>query len=130
MVETLRQDLRYSLRALRRQPQFSIVVLCLVAFGSGATTLMFSVINGVLLTPLPYPQPDRLVTVTEQTEKTTQFGNLAGFSYPDFLNAEHDSRTVALAAWRPGGGTISSPGEAAYVNAALVSASVFSVLGT
>jgi hypothetical protein len=72
--EHLVQDLRYTLRTLRRMPGFAAVALLTLALGSGATTVMFTVINGVLLKPLPYADPDRLVTLQEKTEKATQFG--------------------------------------------------------
>src|SRR5579863_7293542 len=72
----LRQDFRYALRTLRQKPGFAAVAVLTLALGSGATTVMFTVINGVLLKPLPYPEPDKLLALNEWTEKATQFGNL------------------------------------------------------
>jgi predicted permease len=128
-LSDLSQDIRYGLRALGQRLAFSTVVVGVLALGIAATTVIFSVVDGVLFTPLPYSQPERLVTVTEQAEKATPSGSLAGFSYPNFLETERASRTVALAAWRPGGGTVSSPGEPAYVSGALISSALLSVLG-
>jgi len=66
--EHLMQDLRYALRTLRRMPGFAIVALLTLALGSGATTVMFTVINGVLLKPLPYVEPSRLAELQEKTD--------------------------------------------------------------
>src|ERR1700736_5436935 len=79
-LEDLLQDFRYAIRTLRKQPGFAAVALLTLALGSGATTVMFTVINGVLLKPLPYPQPERLVTLHEQREK---YGGWS-FSYLNF----------------------------------------------
>ena len=85
-LEDLWQDFRYALRTLRQKPGFAAVALCTLALGSGATTVMFTVINGVLLKPLAYPEPERLVTLHEQTEK---YGN-QWFAYPNFLDCQRD----------------------------------------
>src|SRR4029077_6523738 len=87
----LLQDFRYALRTLRQRPGFAAVALLTLALGSGATTVMFTVINGVPLKPLPYREPDRLVALQEQTDYSTQFGNLWAFTYPNFFDCRRDS---------------------------------------
>jgi hypothetical protein len=125
-LEDLLQDGRYALRTFRQRPGFAIVALLVLALGIGATTVMFTVINSVLLRPLAYPDPERLVTLRGHTQ---QFGEFWGFSNPDFQDAKRESRTLALAAWTYGGGTISEPGEPEYVFGRAVSAELFSTLG-
>ena len=127
--ENLLQDLRYSLRTLRRMPGFAAVALLTLALGSGATTVMFTVINGVLLKPLPYDEPDRLVMLQEKTEKANQFGNLWSMAYPNFIDCRQESRSLNIAAWRFTGGTVTSPGEAGYIDGFQISSELFSVLG-
>jgi len=125
-LEDLLQDTRYALRTFRQKPGFTLVALLILSLGIGATTVMFAVINSVLLRPLSYPEPDRLVTLRIFTE---QFGELWGFSNLDFGDAKRESQTLALAAWTYGGGTISEPGEPEYVNGRQISAELFSTLG-
>ena len=126
-LEDLWQDFRYALRALRQRPGFVAVTLCTLALGIGATTVMFTVINGVLLKPLSYPEPERLVTLHGQTEK---YGDNWGVSYPDFLDCQRTSRALApMAAWSYGGGTMSEPGDAEYVDGRQISSELFAVFG-
>jgi predicted permease len=126
-LEDLLQDFRYALRTLRQRPGFAAVTLCTLALGIGATTVMFTVVNSVLLKPLSYPEPERLVTLHEQTEK---YGDQWGVSYLDFLDCQRESRSLApIAAWSYGGGAVSKPGEAEYVRGLHISAELFSALG-
>ena len=130
-LEDFWQDLRYTLRTLRQRPGFAAVALLTLALGIGASTVMFTVINGVLLKPLPYPEPDRLVTMNEQTKGITDYrwGDLWAFAYPNYVDCKRESRSLDMAAWRYNGGTVSAPGEAEHVDGAEVSSELFPVLG-
>jgi predicted permease len=125
-LEDLLQDTHYALRTFRQKPGFTVVALLILALGIGATTVMFTVINSVLLRPLSYPEPDRLVTLRGSTEASGEFW---GCSNPDFVDAKRESQTLAFAAWTYGGGTITEPGEPEYVNGRQISADLFSTLG-
>src|SRR5438270_54401 len=125
-LEDLLQDARYALRTFRQKPGFTVVALLTLALGIGATTVMFVVINGVLLRPFSYPEPDKLVALRGFTE---ELGEFWGFSNLDFDDAKRESHTLALAAWAYGGGTISEPGKPEYVNGREISAELFSTLG-
>ena len=126
-LEDLFQDFRYALRTLRQRPGFAAVAILTLALGCGATTVMFTVINGVLFRPLAYPEADRLVTLHGKTEK---YGEQWGFSYPEFHDYQSTSRTLgSVAAWTYGGGTLTKPGEAEYLFGRQVSSGLFSVLG-
>jgi putative ABC transport system permease protein len=126
-LEDLLQDFRFALRALRQRPGFAAVTLLTLALGIGATTAMFTVINGVLLKPLSYPDPERLVTLHGQTEK---YGDQWGISYPNFLDLKRVSRSLTrLGAWSYGGDTVSGPGQAEYVDGRQISSGLLSVFG-
>src|SRR4051812_20026873 len=97
-----------------------------MALGIGANTVMFTVVNGVLLKPLPYPEPERLVSMYEQVENTGRWA----FAYFNFLDCQRESRTLSpMAAWRSGmGGTVSEPGEAEHVSSREISTGLFPFL--
>jgi putative ABC transport system permease protein len=68
-IQNLIRDLRYALRMFAKNPSFTLVVIATLGLGIGANTAIFSLVNGILLRPLPYPDPDRLVRVTEYYPK-------------------------------------------------------------
>src|SRR6185437_12543993 len=97
MISTLMQDVRYAIRVLRKSPGFAAIAILTLALGIGANTALFSVVNGVLLNPLPYPHPDQLVTVASWE---SQFGE-SSISYPDFQDWVRDNHSFSsLAAYK------------------------------
>ena len=125
-AEELLQDTSYTLRTFRQKPCFVIVTLLILALGIGATTVMFAVVDSVLLRPLPFPEPDQLVVLHGFTK---DLGGFWGFSYPDFTDLKHEIRSVRVAGWTYSSGTISAPGEAEHVEGRPISAELFPLLG-
>jgi predicted permease len=123
------QDLRYAIRTLRQRPSFAAVALLTLALGVGSTTVMFTLINGVLLKPLPYPEPNKLIAIHGHSDSWNSaiFGE-QNIAYPDFLDMQRASRSLDLAAAMFNGGTLSQPGEPEYVDLREISSNLFSVL--
>ena len=125
-METLFQDLRYGWRKLVKSPGFTAVAVATLALGIGANTALFSVINGVLLSPLPFPQPDRLVTLHEN-KPNFEGGSV---SYPNFRDWRRESHTFSsLALARTYAFSLTGTGEAEQVSGEFISSDFFSVLG-
>ena len=121
------QDIRYALRQLRKNPGFTAVAVITLALGLGANSAIFSVIDAVLLRPLPFHAPSGLVVV-----KPTEPGRRddIGVSYPTFLDWESRNHVFdGLSVYRQDDFTLTGRGEAAHLTGAVVSANLFSVLG-
>src|SRR5688500_3618821 len=100
-IHGLARDLRHSARALRRSPAFTIVALLCLALGTGANAAIFSVVNTVLLRPLPYPQPERLVRLYETMRD--QAGWQGSVSFANYLDWHAEAKSFdALAAYSTG----------------------------
>lgn len=130
-LEDFWQDVRYAVRTLGKNPGFALAALCTLALGCGATTVMFTVVNGVLLKPLPYPEPGRLMKVDEQTKGVTDYrwGDRWAFAYPNFQDCEREIRSLDLAAFRYSGGTVSGSGDPEYVDGFEISQRLLPILG-
>jgi predicted permease len=126
LLETLLQDLRYALRTLRKEPGFTAIAVLTLALGIGANTALFSVVNGVLLNPLPYPQSDRLVALYTRTHDFEH----SSIAYPNFLDWVRDNHSFSsLVAFRADNLNLTGVGGAQRLSADMVSASFFPTLG-
>jgi predicted permease len=122
----LTQDIRFGLRMLAKNPGFAVVAALTLALGIGATTALFSVVNAVLLNPLPYWQPNRLLALYGRDATFTE----TSVSYPNFLDWVRGNRSFsALAAYRADDFNLIGMGEAERVPAEMISASFFPLLG-
>ena len=118
-------DFRYSARALRKNPGFAILAILTIALGTGATTSIFTAVNGALLKSFSFPEADRLVVVTGVSKSVADLG----VSYPDYLDWRAENRVfVDLGARFPAGGIITGIGEPERVFGRYVTASFFSTL--
>ncbi len=125
-METLLQDLRYGFRMLRKSPGFAAVAVITLALGIGANTAIFSVVNGVLLTPLPSQQPDLLVALYQRTPSFAE----SSIPYPNFLDWQRENRSfTALAAYRHDDFNLTGMGDPERLKGEMVSASFFPLLG-
>ncbi|MBV9924269.1 MAG: ABC transporter permease [Acidobacteria bacterium] len=125
-MTTLLQDLRFGVRMLWKRPGFTAVVVLTLALGIGANTAIFSVVNGVLLRPLPYRTADRLVFLSEWSQ---QVPNMS-VSYPNFLDWQAQTTSFeALAAFRSNGFVLTGAGEPERLTAREVSQQFFPALG-
>ena len=122
----LDRDFRVSWRSLRRDPVFAIVALVTLAIGIGATTAIFTVVNAVLLRPLPYPAPERLVAIWQ----VTRVSDRASVSVPNFLDWQNEARSFsAMATTRGGPTTVLGGTEATRADVYYVSGDFFRVIG-
>ena len=120
------QDLRYAVRQLRKSPAFTAVAVITLALGIGVNTAIFSVVNGVLLSSLPFPNASRIVSMFQDKPNFPK----GSISYPNFLDWQRDNHSFeAMAAYRWTDGTITGIGEPEDVHARRVSAAFFPMLG-
>ncbi|HEV8430300.1 MAG TPA: ABC transporter permease [Pyrinomonadaceae bacterium] len=124
-METIIKDIRYGIRGLSKRPGFTTVAVLTLALGIGANSAIFSVLNAVLLRPLPYADPDRIVRIDETEGK----GGM-GVSPPNLLDFQQQNQTFESVAGYSGGSFIlTGEGEPLRVQSCAISAELFSVLG-
>jgi predicted permease len=122
----LLQDFRYALRQLGKNRGFAIVAVLILALGIGANTAIFSVLNGVLLNPLPFPNSDRIVSMFQEKPDFPR----GSISYPNFLDWRRETASFeAIAAYRWADGSITGSGPAENAHAQRISATFLSILG-
>jgi predicted permease len=125
-MAALLQDVRYAFRILAKSPSFTTIAVCTLALGIGASTALFSVVNGVLLNPLPYPHPSQLVALYEKNAGIPE----APISYLNFLDWQRESKTFAsMAIYRHEDYNLRGTGRAMRVNGLMISAGFLATLG-
>ena len=125
-MSTLLKDIRYALRSLARNPGFTSIAVLALALGIGANSAIFSVVSGVLLKPLPYHDPARLVQLTERSPEF----NTMSVAYPNFKDWREQNRCFsAMAAIRWEDYDVTGSGQAEHLRGRMVSAEFFRVLG-
>ncbi|HEX6650439.1 MAG TPA: ABC transporter permease [Pyrinomonadaceae bacterium] len=127
-MQTFLQDLKYALRMLRKNPAFTAVAILTLAVGIGANSAIFSVVNSVLLRPLPYRNPGQLVRV--YSEFPTMQLQKFWLSPPELLDIQREAKSwEAIGAWAPGGQNVGTESYPLRVTAAAITRSLIDVLG-
>jgi len=127
-VAALWQDLRFATRVLRKSPGFAVVAVLTLALGIGANAAMFTVVNGVILKPLPYPHPDRLVMLWERQLSDGTLGTVAPANFVDWREQNHSFDKMAAIDPYPDF-ILNGSGEPQRLTGAAVSSDFFSLLG-
>lgn len=126
LVEELWMDLKFGARMLWKNPGFTVIALLTLSLGIGASTAIFSVVNGVMLTPLNFPAPERLVVISETSKEVP----VMTVAYPNYLDWRAQQTLFEnLAARLPAGGVLTGDGEPERVTGRFVTASFFPTLG-
>jgi predicted permease len=126
LIETLLQDFRYAGRMLRKSPGFAITVILTLALGIGATTAMFSVVQGVMLAPLPYPEPDRLVLIWQSNPHAPHV-SMSMLDYRDWQSSAHSFDAMAGIRWEQF--NLSNPGIPEHLSGYETTPGFFAMLG-
>jgi putative ABC transport system permease protein len=128
-MDALWRNISYSARMLLKKPSVTIVAIIAIGLGIGANTAIFSVVNTVLLQPLPYPQPEQLVMLASE-QRNQALNGRGTFSVPDFFDVQKSSTTLQYVATAQRSGTIATQGgDPERIIGVAVSSDYFSVLG-
>jgi putative ABC transport system permease protein len=123
-------EIRYALRHLRKSPGFALTAILTLAFGIGATTAIFSIVEGMLLRPLPFPEPNRLVTLGDILEGVDYGADAPGVTAPGVQIYIRDTHAFSsLGGYTPSSYELSGAGDPAQINASRLTASIFPTLG-
>ncbi|MBV8817929.1 MAG: ABC transporter permease, partial [Acidobacteriaceae bacterium] len=126
-MDLLLQDARYAIRNLLQSPAFALVAILTLAIGIGANTVLFSVVNGILLNPLPHPDSERLVAIYQSNHTLADKSPTA---YLNFLDWQHDTQTLSsMAMYHNKDYNLIGTGDAERVSGYMVSAEFFPTLG-
>src|SRR5215470_4383593 len=129
-MHTLFQDIRYGLRMLRKSPGFTTVTVLTLALGIGANTAIFSIVNAVLLRPLPFPNPERIMFVTEMAQRQNGTMGEGAISYPDFFDWRSGNHVFSsLASYHDDVFTLTGTEQPLHFTGYTVSSEFFNVLG-
>src|ERR1700689_1795943 len=129
-MESLLQDVRYALRQLRRLPGFTLTAVLTLAFGIGATAAIFSIVEGVLLRPLPFHDPSRLVVLADVVEGVDYGGDTPGVTAPGVRIYMRDTTAFSgLGSYQPSTYELSGLGDPGQIGGARLTANLFPVLG-
>ena len=129
-MQSLLQDLRYALRRLSKSPGFALTAILTLAFGIGATTAIFSIVEGVLLRPLPFPDQRRLVTLGDILEGVKYGADAPGVTAPGTRIYIRDTHAFSsLGGYQPSTYELSDQNFPVQINAARLTSSIFPVLG-
>jgi predicted permease len=130
LMRNVLQELRYALRQFRRSPGFTLTAALTLAFGIGATTAIFSIVEGVLLRPLPFPGPSRLVLLADIVEGVNYGGDTPGVTGPGVRIYMRDTSAFSgLGSYQPSTYELSGPGDPVQIAGARLTAGMFPILG-
>ncbi|MFP3948613.1 MAG: ABC transporter permease, partial [Longimicrobiales bacterium] len=129
MIVDLLQDMRYAVRSLARKPGFTAVALVILAVGIGGNTAIFSVVRSVVLRPLPFEEPDRLIQVRGRDLETGELGNLSPADFMDFEREASSVQRMGANGWIGPATIVGADGTAERIGEVQVTEGFFPTLG-